>query len=450
MRNQAGGMTTHPFSPSNSAKARATSIVSEAHRYPTTRIERLLLFATVALLPLESHFPAVMGFGAMTFVFGVLAIYVLLNRASLLDKVWLHPVLLASYGFLFVAALLELTHPHTDYSEIMRIFQMVLGAIVVASLCRDHSGLRAGLYGWIGAGLWVAIYVISVGYGEVSALNATDFDSASEVRDQVYEGMDLQANLNGLAFFAAQGVVGALALGLLERSPGRRILFLVLMLICLVGAFLPMSRGGVMIVAVASAVVMGTHGILRARILMVLALLAIGIWLVVPEAVFSRLVYKAHSYEPGKLEGRTKVYTAVLESLPEYVITGVGAGNFRKSWASRHGFGKGRDLLGAHNSFAQVTIYWGILGLLGVLAIIWQAYRWFPISCRTSALKLALLGTSVSLLLYMMVMDNLYAKEFSLGLGLLVGANQWIWPRSVGQTIPQGQGNLVPSLRRRS
>lgn len=444
------GMTSRALPPSSPVEMQRTTPASPAHWYRTTRVEQALLFATVALLPLENHIPAFMGMGFMFYVFAVPTIYVLWNRIGFLDRTWAHPVFLAAYGFLVVMVLLEVTHPYTAYSEITRTFQMIFGAVLIASLCRDQPALRAGLYGWIAAGLWVTIYLLSTGYSQISAVTATDFDAASEVRDQTFKATSFVANLNSLAFFAAQAGVGALALALKERSSGRRILFLGVMLVCAVGAFVPMSRGGIMILAIACAGVMGAYGVMKTRMLVILALLAIGIWLLVPEAVYSRLVYKAHSYEPGKLEGRTQIYTAVLESLPEYVVTGVGAGHFWKSWGANHGFTIGREVLGSHNCFAQTTIYWGIGGLLGLLAVIWQAYRYFPTSIGTDSLKLCLFGTSLALLSLTVVIHDVYAKEFSLGLGFLVGASQWIWPRSSGQARYQRQEHFVSSLRRRS
>jgi hypothetical protein len=371
-----------------------------------------------------------MGFGFMSFVFGVLALYVLWNRVGLLDKVWMNPVFVAGYGFLLVISLIEFTHPHTDYFEILRIVQMFIGAMFVAVLCRDHAGLRAGMYGWLAAGLWVTVFLLATTYSNISAMTAMNFTEANEVREQAFDDIGLKANLNTLAFFPAQGAIVALALGIAERSFMRRSVFLGLALTCTIGAFLPMSRGAIMILGVGCAAVIGVYGLLRGRIILILALLSIAIMIVVPEAVFSRLVYKTQSYEPGKLEGRTLVYTAVVESFPDYVLAGAGAGNFWKAWGRRHGFGYERDVLGSHNVFAQATIYWGILGLLGVLGVIWQVFRRFPRACETDALKLCLLGTTVSLLPYMTTMHLLYAKELSLGLGLMVGASLWVWPRS--------------------
>lgn len=419
----------------------------EGFGYRTKRIEQLMLFATVALLPLEGQISDVRGIGFMFFVFGTLSLYVLLNRASMLDKVWMHPVFLTSYALLFIISLLEITHPHSDYSEIFSCAQMIAGGIMVASLCRDQPALRAGIYGCIAAGLLVTVYLMLTTYGKLSGVTATDFSSASAVREEAFEGMDVGSNLNALAFFAAQGAVAALALTLKERASLRRFLFAIVTIVCVVGAFLPMSRGGILVLGIASAVVIGTYGILRGRMMVVLALLAIGIWIFVPDAVFSRLVFRAQSYEPGKLEGRTQVYTAVIEQLPEYVVTGVGAGNFWKSWGRSHGFSYGRGVIGSHNCFSQTAIYWGLLGLLGVLAVIWQGYRCFPRSCETDALKLSLLGAILSLLPLMMVMHQLYAKQLSIGLGLLVGAACWIWPRALSRDRLKGQNHTGLSVR---
>jgi hypothetical protein len=416
----------------------------------TSRVEQVLLFSTVALLPLENHIPAFMGIGFMFYVFAVPTIYVLWNRIGLLDRVWAHPVFLSAYGFLVVITLLEVAHPYADYSDVIRAFHMILGAVVIACLSRDQSGLRAGLYGWIAGGLWVTIVLLSTGYDQVRTVNATDFESASEVREQAFKDTGFNANVNGLAFFAAQGAIVALAFGLKEQSAVRRIFFLVVTLLCVAGSMLTMSRGGVMILVTGCTAIVVTYGLIKGRMLVILGLLAVGILLFVPQAVFSRLVYKAHSYEAGKLEGRTQVYTAALESLPEYVVTGVGAGHFWKSWGANHGFAIGREVVGSHNCFAQVTIYWGVAGLLGLLLVVYQAYRYFPRLCGSDAVKLGLLGTSLALLPLLMVIHNFYEKIFSLGLGFMVGAIVWVWPRTIHSLNAYCQESLVRRFRKTS
>ncbi len=421
----------------------------------TTPIERLLLFGVVALLPIENHIPPIMGFSIIALVFGVIAIYVLLNRAPMLGKVWTHPLFFTAYGLLLLIVILELTHPDSDYLEILSIVQMVLGGVFVAALCRDQAGLRAGLYGWLVAGLGATFYLIETGYSNLATLTGAGFQVASAARANAFEGGGLIANLNSLAFFAAQGAAVALALGITERTAWRKAQFLGVMLTCVIGVFIAMSRGGVIVLAASCLAIMGCYGLMKARTIVVLALLTLVIALFVPEVVFSRLVYKAPiEDQEARNEARTRIYTAVFDNLPEYFIAGVGAGHYWKSWGAGHGFiesvYKKGGVVGSHNCFAQVTIYWGLGGLCGVLAVIWQAYRYFPRACRTHSLKICLLGTTVSLLPWMATMHNISNKEYSFGLGLIVGASLWIWPRSVGGVRFQPQENVSSAARSKS
>jgi len=59
---------------------------------------------------------------------------------------------------------------------------------------------------------------------------------------------------------------------------------------------------------------------------------------------------------------------------------------------------------------------------------VYYAYKCLPKECGNDPLSLAVLGVAVALFGVMFVMHNLEFKGFSLGLGLLVGAQHWIWP----------------------
>jgi len=130
----------------------------------------------------------------------------------------------------------------------------------------------------------------------------------------------------------------------------------------------------------------------------------------------------------GKVEARARIYKASVEYLPEYVLTGVGMANYWGHWGAQHRFTGRTGVVGAHNCFFQVTIYWGLAGFLALLTVIWQAYRYCPKHCGNDTLALSLLGIVVSVGLMLLIVPNLYSKPFSLGLGLLVGARYWIWP----------------------
>jgi hypothetical protein len=173
------------------------------------------------------------------------------------------------------------------------------------------------------------------------------------------------------------------------------------------------------------------------------------IW--VPDAVFSRLTF---STEPdhGKLEGRARIYTAVIEHLPEYAMTGVGVGNFNGPWGMQTEFFKPSQgiVLGAHNWYFAVTIYWGVGGLLALLAMLYQAYRCLPKRCGVDPLSLCVLGLAATLFLFTLVQHVLADKSVFLGIGLLVGARLWIWPHSIVQSGLRQQRRFRIPLRHTS
>jgi hypothetical protein len=135
-------------------------------------------------------------------------------------------------------------------------------------------------------------------------------------------------------------------------------------------------------------------------------------------------------------------------------VTGVGAGNFWESWGYDNEFRGpgGEGTLGAHNSFFQVTLYWGMVGLLGLCVLIWQAYRCLPKQCGEDSLTLCLVGIAMALLLVLFFFNSFYEKWYSLGLGLLVGAHCWVWKDR--WKIPKGvqyaamRHNLSPPFTR--
>jgi O-antigen ligase len=180
---------------------------------------------------------------------------------------------------------------------------------------------------------------------------------------------------------------------------------------------------------------MFAYGIVRVRTILLAGFIVIGAVLWVPDAIWSRVAFSTEVDEGGRMEARARLYTAAIEHFDEYVITGVGAGNFWESWGVSNGFSRqystSMRVLGSHNIFVQVTIYWGLVGLASLVVIIWQAYRHFPKHSHNNPLALCLLGISVSLLVWMLQVHNLYDKAFSLGLGIIVGARTWIWRRGV-------------------
>ena len=151
--------------------------------------------------------------------------------------------------------------------------------------------------------------------------------------------------------------------------------------------------------------------------------------------MFSRLTVPA-TRPDGTTDARTKVYQAAWDHLPEYGLTGVGAGNFWEGpWGRQSEYFVRHSVLGAHNCFIQIAIYWGLPGLLSLASVVYFAYKCLPRESGSEPLSLAVLGMAVALFGVMFVMHNLEFKGFSLGLGILVGTQHWIWPAGKTQFL---------------
>lgn len=395
----------------------------------TSTIEKTLLALIIVTLPLENHLRFIPGYSLQFVMFGVTALYLLLTHPRALFKTMGHPAFFAAYAFLVYSFAMEVTAPRPSYNDLIRIGQMIGGAILVASICRDMAGLKVALSGYMAAGLWLSGLLFLTSYGAIQGAAASSFDEASRLREEVFAESPIEANLNSMAFAAGQSAVVALAWALMARTATSRNIFLAMGLFCLVATFLPLSRGGVFITFISCASVMYRFGLRGAKVLLIVGVLGGVVWVAVPEAIWSRMSVSFEARD-GKREGRAKMLEAAIDHLPEYIVAGVGSGNFWSSWGRRSAFAEtdGR-VSGSHNSFLQVTLYWGIGGLGTFLLIFWQAYRCLPRQINREVASLCLFGISVSLLSYTLVIHNMYAKEFSLGLGLLAGADRWIWPR---------------------
>jgi hypothetical protein len=379
------------------------------------------------------------GFSLLYILFGLLGVYLLLIHPGALVKTWSHPVFLTAYILIILATAVEFSHPHASLGDLVSLGSMFAGAVLIASLCRDREALRACIYGLLISGVWVSVYLFLLSYGGLSEATATNFEEAVELRAEIFRqrNMPLKANANFLSFFSAQGAVIALALALKEKSTRRRNLFLGVAMFCFIASFLGLSRGAVAMAIISCMFVMLSSGIQKfarfSKVIVVATVLVAGALMWVPDAVFSRMVF-IQTDEEGVKVARHETYSAALEHLPEYLITGVGAGNFWGPWGMQSKYGgyvRGQPRVGgSHNGLIQVTLYWGLVGLMSVIAIIYQAYHSLPSRSIDDPLVLCLYGLSITLLLYLQVHNVIAAKQFAVGLGLLVGARCWVWPKA--------------------
>lgn len=415
----------------------------------TTPVERFLLLTTIVITPLENYFPVVSGMTVSFLMFAVLAVYIIVNRPRIFGEIWYHPVFIAAYAFIIVSALLELSSPLSRYRDLIRFGEMMGGAVCVAVLCRDRSMLAVGLYGYIATALWISVVLYSTGYETLQGMQAEGFDESSHLRNQAFGHKPMGANINALSILSAQGAIVAFALSLSDRSKYPRILLLGISAFCLIASLLPMSRGAAVVSLVSFATILYTQGFRYGKALILTLILGMGVYMVVPDAVWSRMMFSSEVRQ-GKMESRAQLYATSLDRLPEYIVGGVGAGNFFEKWGLEKGYARQRGGIivahGVHNSLLAITIYWGVLGLLLFLWIIWHVYRSIPLRCGRDELSLALLGIIVSTGLYLLQIHGFYEKPFTFAVGMLVGARQWIWPTGIVSEVEGKKQQFAPTL----
>lgn len=417
-----------------------------------TLVERCLLFTCIVMLPLQDYFPSVAGMSFSFLLFATLAAYIIVYRLRTLETIWHHPVFIAAYAFFVVSVLLELSSPLPEFYQSMRFAEMIGGMMCVAVLCRDRSAVTAGLYGYIATALWVTVVLYLTGYETLQGMAAEDFSQAERGRLNAFGDKPLGANLNQLAFLCSQGALVAFALCLSDKRKRLRVPLLGIAAFCFFGTFLTMSRGAALVGFAGGAVIFYTHGVRYGKELIIACILGMAIYMVVPQAFWSRMVFSTEVGKSGKMEARARLYTLAVDRLPEYIVSGVGSGNFSKKWAFDHGFATRRispdgrstviKILVAHSALVQLTIYWGILGLSTFLLILWGIYRSIPLQCGRDELSLALLGIMVSLGVYLLYGTDFSDKVHALGVGMLVGARRWIWPSGIVSAV---EGNRYPS-----
>lgn len=419
-----------------------------------TLVERCLLLISTVAVPLQGYFPTVAGMSSSFLLFAAIIAYIIVNRGRTLSKILYHPVFLAAYAFFVVSVALEFSSPLSDYQQSKRFLEMIVGMMAVAVLCRDRSALTAGMYGYIGIALWVSVVLYTTGYDTLQGMEADDFRQAERLRGQAFSEKPMGANINRLAHVCVQGALVAFALSLSGKWKRFRLPLLGIVTFCATASFLAMSRGAAVVMLMGFAVILYTYGFRQAKALVLVFVLGMGIYAVVPDAIWSRMVFSTEVGKSGKMEARAKLYTNALNRLPEYIVSGVGSGNFSNKWAFENGFASFRtspdgkstevSLHVAHNVLIQLTIFWGILGLSMYLLIIWCIYRSIPLQCGRDELLVALVGILVSLGAFLLYSTDPSDKGYALAVGMLVGARQWIWPSG---TVPAVEGPGVSGPR---
>lgn len=393
---------------------------------PRLPVDCLVVLLLIAALPFQDHATPLMGYSIVKWAFAVVAVLTLFTRGQTMLSMASHPVFLSLWIIIALGGVLETLHGGS-LVEVRRITEMAGGAVVIASLCRSPKGVRFALTSYVIGGALVAGLLGFYYYGSVAGIGAGDFNEASQIRDAAFAESTFVIAPNAAGFMAAQGVVIAFMYLLGGAKASRKLFWGVLAIAGVFGVFLSMSRGAAAVIAMGTsiAVFRGDSGKLKVAVT-VLSLAIIG-YSIAPQAALSRISdfsaeHDVHSLDGGQKESRVKVYEASFQHLQDYWAVGIGADNFWKDWAVAAGFPVHDrvGVIGSHNVFLQTTIYWGIAALLPLIGLAGQLVAVALRGRKGDPTAVCVAMLAASLIVWMMLQHSLFAKEFTIGLGVIV------------------------------
>lgn len=383
---------------------------------------RLLLMAGVVALPLQDHFPAIGGFSVMYLVFATLAAVAVIAHPRMLFRAAMHPIFIAGYVLVASTLVVELLHTNPSLLWWSRMAQMIAGGVIVASYIRSEREVNSVLSAYIITTLWVAVLIVRSTYGVVASAAAGGFQEASLLRVEALGGLGLKANWNMLALLCATGAGIAVGRAILS-SAGTRLFYAVVTVVAVMASFLTFSRSGVVAVAVTLAYVFLSlmNRKLILRLMLIGAAVLLFLWLAVPRVIFDRFQFSLDYDVQGQQESRVHVYGTLIRTLPSYILRGVGSGNYWTVWAYEQGLSYEGVATGAHNTFLQVTAFWGLAGLLSWSALLLVAWRSLVRATRRQLRYVPLKALVVTIALSLMVGHDIADKQLSVAFGTIAG-----------------------------
>lgn len=387
-------------------------------------IAAVTLFALGVLLPLQDHIPSIAGFSAVTLVFAMVVAGAVVSRPVVAVRTAMSPVFTAAFALVATGFMVERLHTLSDYDDISRFAQAVVGAVAIGVFVRSKRCASALLRGLIAGATAIAILMLTRGYSTVAAADSQDFRQAAATRVEALGSIGLRGNANALAFVCAIGAVLSVAYALRASSKAERLTAALTAVICGTGMLVPMSRGGIVIAAAGTVFVMLASGIRKRVIVLVTVLAAIWVAVAIPASVYSRLRVSTELSASGRMESRPRLFINSVRSFPEYALKGVGTGNYWDFWAVEHGLDTQGLPVGAHNTVFQVTMYWGAAALFFLMFLIYKSMRALR-GAPHDAIDVAVKALGVMLFLRALVTHNFYAKEFAIGLGLISAYPVW-------------------------
>ncbi len=403
----------------------ARSIGSGKGKRATERFEQFLVGVLIGGLALEESLPRIGPVSVGFILFAIVGVYVFFRRPGSFRSVLGMPLPLAFGVLVLIGLISEVSRYDPMFHYPRRIGLMALGMIVVATLVRSRAAIRASLLAFLFvASVQAAIVGLSSGETLYSTA-ASDYFTATSARIAAFKDIPIQGNFNRLAFIIGiGGVLGLVVAGTLQ-SFRSRLLVRTLSMLCFFGVAFLASRSAILATLASATALVVLRQKKRGRSALIAACLLAVLWFAMPGVSRARLSFGEVS-ATGREDGRTQVYRKTLSNIPEVLPFGVGEARYWNEWA----FDVLQHRLGTHSAPLQFIVTWGFPGILALLLVVAGVIRSLPRIRVDDPLRFGMWAIAVGVLVRWLASHTVYDKEFSVLLGIIVGAQALVWPGS--------------------
>lgn len=402
--------------------------MTEITIYRSTWFDKLLLLVAVVSIFFEPYLPFFNGTSTPFYVFVFIMAYVLFTRIKAFKRIVTSTYFFAVIGFSFVCIVMESIHSYPNYVDVYRFLNVSLGMFCIAVLCRDREAIDVALYSFILCSAVHSLYMMTGSMGQLRTLSARGFDEASKARIQAFEESTILDFLNQISVFSGLGaVLGIIAL-YYEPSKIKRRFLIVVILLSMIGIFLPSSRTGALVFFVSTIVFVYKTKVKVKRIVLPAIVATILLYFIVPNVVWVRIFAVGGFGELRETDSRVKMYTTIINIVQQYMFTGVGCGYYWKHWAVDNGLTNMTTIyepLAPHNAFFLIWIFWGLPAFVSFLALMYIFSRALDKNIAGHRQKASLYIFLFIIPIVFLFSPRFYNKAFSIGIGMVLAARYW-------------------------
>jgi O-antigen ligase len=398
------------------------------NEYVSSPLDKLLLFLAVVTIFFEPYLPFFAGTSTAFFVFTFIMAYVLFTRLKAFKKIVTSVYFLIVIFFVVICLLMESIHSYPDYVYIFRFLNMSMGMFCISVLCRDKEAIDVTIYSFIFCSAGHSLYMMIGPMNFLRSLSAHGFDEASKARIQAFEQFTIHDHLNDISIFSGLGALLGIIAWFYQKNKLKKAGLVVLIMLSIIGIFLPASRTGAVVFFVSLAIFMYKSKIKIKKWALPTIIFGILLFLLVPEVVWVRIASIGRYSELREVDSRAKMYTTMLDILSQYILTGVGCGYYWKQWAVDNGLTNIMDIyepLAPHNAFFQVWIYWGLPAFLTFIYMMYVFSRALDKNIVGDRQKASLYIFILMIPIVFLFYPRFYHKAFSVGVGIMLAARYW-------------------------